>query len=385
MSNQETNFTPKILIVDDTESARETLGDLLSIGNYELLFAEDGYQALQMADQHTPDLLLLDVMMPEMDGFEVCRKIRKNPNLTDLPIILITALDDKDSMIEGIEAGADDFISKPFDRHLLRLRIKTITKLNRFGKISQERKEKEETQQILEQQKELNLLKSRFISMVSHEFRTPLAAINFAASFMQKYGNRLDEDKRSHKLKKIVSQVNHMVDMLNDVLTIGHNEAGRMQFDPKPQSFNTFIQTIINDTCEAFRNSHIIHFQPITPDCTVMLDRKIARELFTNLLSNAIKFSPQVNKVEMQASTDHDKLNIQIRDFGIGIPQKDLENLFTPFHRGSNVEGIQGTGLGLKIVKDAIEAHKGVIRVESKQNEGTIFHIQLSCITSEYT
>ncbi|NER07013.1 MAG: response regulator, partial [Okeania sp. SIO3C4] len=366
---------PIILIVDDTESARETLGDLLSIEEYTLLFAESGNKGLKLAEQYLPDLILLDVMMPGMDGFEVCRRIRSNELLSTIPVILITALDDKDSTIEGIKSGADDFISKPFDRHLLRVRIRTIVKLNRFGKLAQERKEKEETQRFLEKEKELNELKSRFISMVSHEFRTPLAAINFAAGFMLKYGDKLDQEKRSRKLSKIITQVDHMVNMLNDVLSIGRNEAGVIKIEKKVHKFNEFITPIIEDTEEAFQHSHKIVFQPAPESCTLQLDDKIGREIFTNLLSNAIKFSPKSNKIDIRTAYSDGILEIEIQDYGIGIPEEDQKRLFVPFHRGTNVEGIQGTGLGLKIVKDAIEIHDGEISIKSKENQGTSFFI----------
>ncbi len=370
---------PVILIVDDTLSSRETVGDLLSIEDYQLLFAENGQQGLDTAQEHLPDLILLDVMMPGMDGFEVCARIRQFPPLSEVPIIMITALDDRESMIEGINAGADDFISKPFDRHLLRLRIRTIIKLNRFGKLAQERHEKEETQRFLEKEKELNELKSRFISMVSHEFRTPLAAIKFAASFMLRYREKLDIAKREQKLTKIISQVDHMVDMLNDVLTIGRTEAGKTKVKLKTVPFNEFILPIIEDVSQAFTNSHHIDYQPVPDNCLVDIDEKIAIKLFNNLLSNAIKFSPKADKVEFKTKITDGKLHIEIRDYGIGIPSEDLKHLFDPFHRGTNVEGIPGTGLGLKIVKDAVEIHDGEISIESKENEGSTFFIKLKC------
>lgn len=131
-------YKSTILIVDDTKSARETLEDLLSPEGYNIELAENGKQALEKAGEIVPDLIMLDVMMPDMDGFEVCTKIRENHKLKDIPIIMITALDDRDSKLRGIEAGADEFLSKPFDKTELRLRVKTITKLNRFRKLHDE-------------------------------------------------------------------------------------------------------------------------------------------------------------------------------------------------------------------------------------------------------
>jgi DNA-binding response OmpR family regulator len=150
MSNkQEKDYTSRILIVDDDPFARESIEALLFKEGYQLLFAEDGNQALQKAAEIIPDLILLDVMLPDMDGFEVCKKIRNDPVLFEIPIIFITALDDRESLHEGIRAGADDFLSKPYDRTELRLRVKTITRLDRYRHLLKERKKTEEQKKVL--------------------------------------------------------------------------------------------------------------------------------------------------------------------------------------------------------------------------------------------
>ena len=135
--------TPIILIVDDDSYSRESAEALLMKENYNLIFAENGFEAIELTKKHEPDLILLDIMMPQMDGFEACRKIREDETLAEVPIILVTALDDKDSKITGLEAGADDFISKPYDRLELRTRVKTIIRLNRYRVLLNERSEKE--------------------------------------------------------------------------------------------------------------------------------------------------------------------------------------------------------------------------------------------------
>ncbi len=133
-----------VLIVDDEPFGRDTLEGLLQKEGYDLLFASNGQETLDITQEHIPDLILLDIMMPGMDGYEVCNRIRNNPKIAEIPILMITALDDKDSLIKGIDAGADDFVSKPFDRAILRQRVKTILKLNRFRKLKEEREKLEE-------------------------------------------------------------------------------------------------------------------------------------------------------------------------------------------------------------------------------------------------
>ena len=143
--------TPVILIVDDDPYSRESAEALLMKEGYNLFFAENGFEAIELSKKHEPDLILLDIMMPQMDGYEACRKIREDKTLAEVPIILVTALDDKDSKITGLEAGADDFISKPYDRLELRTRVKTITRLNRYRVLHDERNEKE----IIKKQRDL--------------------------------------------------------------------------------------------------------------------------------------------------------------------------------------------------------------------------------------
>ncbi len=191
-----------ILIADDEPNGRDTLGALLIKENYNLLFASNGIETLEMTRKYKPDLILLDIMMPGMNGYEVCKRIRADEVLAEIPVILVTALDDKESRIEGIESGADDFITKPINSRELRLRIKTITRLDRFRQIHQAYAENLRLEKDLEKEKELNVLKSAFISIASHEFRTPLATINFATGFLSKYWKSLSGDDIELKLKK---------------------------------------------------------------------------------------------------------------------------------------------------------------------------------------
>lgn len=177
-----------ILIVDDEPFGRETLGDLLLTEDYTLAFAANGPEALAKAAELTPDVILLDVMMPGMDGFEVCRRLRADPDLAEVPVIMITALDDRASRLTGIEAGADDFMSKPFDRVELRTRVKTITRLNRYRRLLEERTRRREFEEEIDRRnyellllKESERIKDQFVSNVTHELSIPLSTIIFIA------------------------------------------------------------------------------------------------------------------------------------------------------------------------------------------------------------
>ncbi|OQY04791.1 MAG: hypothetical protein B6I20_02470 [Bacteroidetes bacterium 4572_117] len=254
-----------------------------------------------------------------------------------------------------------------------------ITELVNYRK-KLEKKVKKRTEKLkkaLKAEQELSELKSRFVSMASHEFRTPLAAIGFAAGFVKKYWNRLDEEKRDKKLIKIENQVYRMTNMLDDVLTIGKSEAGQLKYKPEIIGFEEFINPLMEEVGNVTNNTHEIRFQNICKLEKIFIDEKLARNIYINLLSNAIKFSPEKKYIEFTCNSKNDLLVFTIRDFGIGINKKDLSDIFTPFHRGENVETIQGTGLGLAIVKESVELMKGKIEVESKPGEGTTFTVTL--------
>ncbi len=249
-----------------------------------------------------------------------------------------------------------------------------------------EKKVKKRTKKLkkaLEKEKELSLLKSKFVSMASHEFRTPLAAISFAAGFVKKYWERMDDDNRLKKLSKIEEQVKHMTSLLNDVLTIGKIDAGQIKFNPQSVNFNEFIEAIFEEVQNVTNYSHEIRIQNICNLDKIYIDEKLGRNIFINLLSNAIKFSPEKKFIEFKCSSNKEFLTFEIKDYGIGIKKEDLAHIFEPFRRGANTDTIQGTGLGLAIVKESVEKHKGNIHVDSELGRGTTFTVNLPIVPAE--
>lgn len=226
-------------------------------------------------------------------------------------------------------------------------------------------------------EKELSELKSRFVSMASHEFRTPLSAINFAAGSVKKYWEKLDADSRIQKLEKIENQVKHMTSLLDDILIIGKAEVGKITSNIQLYNFNEFIQPIIEEVYTFSNKTHEIILINKNADTTIRIDEKLGRNIFINLLNNAIKFSPGKKEVIIEVNSDNKMTQIKITDFGYGIKKEDFENIFIPFQRGENVESIQGSGLGLSIVKEAIKLSNGEIKVESTIDKGTTFIIYL--------
>ena len=229
----------------------------------------------------------------------------------------------------------------------------------------------------LKKEKELSELKSQFVSMASHEFRTPLSAIKFAAGFIYKYYDKAEKLQIEQKAKKIETQVNHMTGLLEDVLTIGKIENGKMKFNPNQLNLIEIVRTIKEDIETATKNTHKINFTHNIPEFKMISDEKILRNIFINLLSNAIKFSPDADEISLKIQAEENDLFIEVQDKGIGIKQEELKDIFSPFKRGNNVETIQGTGLGLAIVKESVNLLKGKISVESTEGKGTKFNIIL--------
>jgi PAS domain S-box-containing protein len=233
--------------------------------------------------------------------------------------------------------------------------------------------------QALENQKELNKLKSKFVSTASHEFRTPLSAINFAAGSIKKYWDKMDPIVIRKKLSKIESQILHMTRLLDDILIIGEVEANKIKNSPKEVHFGNFIEDIIEEVSVSREKSHKIEL--IDPqklkDTNILIDEKLGRNIFTNLISNALKYSPKGKKVIIEISTEKRYILISITDFGIGISPEELKTIFTPFSRGKNVDLIQGTGLGLSIAKESVDLMKGEIIVKSTIGKGASFIVKI--------
>ncbi|MFI5203156.1 MAG: ATP-binding protein [Flavobacteriales bacterium] len=242
--------------------------------------------------------------------------------------------------------------------------------------INQLERTKTELNESLAQEKELNDMKSRFVSMASHEFRTPLATILSSLSLIAKYTEMGEMQKGEKHIQRIKSSVTNLTDILNDFLSLSKLEEGGIT--PEPSIFN--LKSMVSEICQEMQHitkpGQVITFS-YTGNEDVYLDKKITKNIHINLLSNAIKFSDENKPIELLIENKPNKINITIKDHGIGISQEDLEHLFERFHRGRNATNIQGTGLGLNIVKKYVEIMNGKISVLSTLNVGTTFSISI--------
>jgi PAS domain S-box-containing protein len=229
----------------------------------------------------------------------------------------------------------------------------------------------------LEKEKELNELKSRFISMASHEFRTPLTTILGSAELLKHYSHKWTEEKKLVHFERIYSNVQHLAQLLDDILLIGQVEAGKLEFNPEPLDVVQFCSSLVEELKLSASSEHPIVFTCQFPRLEGCLDEKLLRHILSNLLINAIKYSPTSSTINFELVCKNDLAIFQIQDSGIGIPIEDQERLFESFHRAKNVGNIPGTGLGLAIVKRSVDLHRGTIAVKSEVGVGTTFTVTI--------
>lgn len=254
-----------------------------------------------------------------------------------------------------------------------------ITELSEYRRTLEDKIEERTTElrRALQKEKELVEMKTRFVAVASHEFRTPLSSIQFAANFLKQYDNRISQPERYQKLDSIVAHVGHMTSLLDDVLTYGKNEAGRIDLILSVVNLRSFVRRVAEEAAVAERNSHrvVVTYQN-APD-EIETDEKLLRSILANLLTNAIKFSPGKDMVHLTVSSIGKCLQIVVCDQGLGIPADELEKVFEPFLRGKGAATIAGTGLGLSITQKAVELLGGSIEIESQILNGTAFTVSI--------
>lgn len=282
--------------------------------------------------------------------------VRKNG--TSFPVSLtITAITDRNARITGFMGIAID--------------------------ISGRKKVEDELQKALAEQKDLNELKSRFVSMASHEFRTPLSTVLSSAYLIEKYTSEEDQPKRVKHLQRIISSVNMLTDILNDFLSVGKIEEGKIQVRFSTFNIHEYILAIVEELKNTLKKNQQIQYSH-EGKAGVNMDPSLLRHIIMNLISNAGKFSPEGGIIEIETICKDDQILLSIKDHGIGIPPEDQKHLMERFFRGGNTGHIQGTGLGLHIVSKYAELMNGGVECKSKLGEGTAFLITFNTKAFEY-
>ncbi|MEB3831056.1 hybrid sensor histidine kinase/response regulator [Phormidium sp. CCY1219] len=385
------NNSPLILLVDDDRTTRMMLRRAMQNEGYQVVEASDGIEGVDIYKRLHPDMVLLDARMPVMDGFTCCTQIQALSPGRGIPVLMITSLEDEDSVDRAFEAGATDYITKPIHWAVLRRRVQRLL---------QERQAEREIVRALDRERELGDLRSRIVTMVSHEYRTPLTAILSSAELLECYWPKWDESKRTKHLQRIQTAAHHLTQLVSDVLSIDRVESGQLEFEPVPVNLEELCTAAIAECHLTPHSPHQINFTSQGHCADAIADPKLLRQLLSNLLSNAIKYSPKGGTIHFELSCAHSSpadsaalhspdspdnagnpagnwVIFRIQDPGIGILPDEQPQLFNAFHRGSNVGTIQGTGLGLAIAKKYVELHRGEMTLEGSPDEGTIVTVRI--------
>jgi signal transduction histidine kinase len=249
--------------------------------------------------------------------------------------------------------------------------------------ITQRKRAEEELLKTLEREKELSQLKSNFVSMVSHEFRTPLGIIQSSAELLGDFHEKMPAAEREEQLNSITRNTRRMAGMMEEVLVLSRLDAGKLEFQPTALDLNGFCRRVVNEVLSATNRRCVIQLSLNAVPLEANADERLLGHIFTNLLSNAVKYSEPGAPVDFAVHRDGPDALCVVRDQGIGISEQDQPQLFTAFHRGSNVGTRPGTGLGLLLVKRCAELHGGSVQLESKVGEGTTVTVRLQIFPKE--
>ncbi len=370
----------KILVVDDNEDNVELLEAFLLPMGYEVIKAHDGREALEAAERDHPDLILLDVLMPEMGGLEVCRRLKGGENTRFIPIILVTALKDVNDRVEGIEAGADDFLSKPIDKHELKARIKSLLRIKEMhDQLEESRRNLETTNNELIK---LDRLKNDLTHLLVHDLKNPLVNMMELVRQTMSYDAKNLTEKQVERLSLTRTSCETLLNLITTLLDISKMEEGKMVLNKSSFNMKDAIYSNVREF-KVIATELGIHLEALLPDntLTVNADYELIQRVIYNLLSNAIRHTRKGGRVNISARVNKDAKGLltAVSDTGEGIPRQYWNTIFEKFAQVELSElGLKTDhGLGLTFCKMAVEAHGGKIWVESKVGKGSAFSFTL--------
>lgn len=368
---------PLVLVVDDIEQNVMLLEAYLSLQKYRVIKAYNGEEALKLVEQEPPDIILLDVMMPGIDGYEVCRRLKNNPKTQFIPIVMVTALQDVEDKIKGIESGADDFISKPFNKEELFTRVKSLLRIKHlYDQLEQSyRTVAEKNEQLIA----LDRMKDGLTHMIVHDLKNPLTAImGYLRIVTAKLLGELT-DKQLESLTAAFRNSEYLLNMIANLLDISRMEDGQLKLKYETFPIREIVEQNINGLkvlADPEKKTLRMDIPEDLPDLEA--DKGLLYRVITNLISNAIKHTySEKGQITTTAAVDQQKkiMQINVIDNGEGIPKEYQNKIFDKFMQvetkklGKKFD----TGLGLTFCKLAVEAHGGKIWVESEPEKGSTF------------
>ncbi|MHB1310801.1 MAG: sensor histidine kinase [Gemmatimonadaceae bacterium] len=368
-----------ILVADDVDANVELLADQLAMLGFRTVIAHDGPGALAACYEHRPDLCILDVSMPAGElgvddrdtGFEVCRRLKRDPRSSRIPVIFVTALNDTADRVKAIEAGGDDFLLKPHNRLVLGARVRSLLKLKSATDALEESYRK---------LRELAKVRDDLMKMIVHDLKTPLTSVLATLEMLREgdYGPMVEKQYKA--VSEAEGKAEDLLGLIQDLLEVARVEETRIAISPEPIAPAAFLSELVFDWKARFTAEGATMEYDAADDAPVFhADKALLKRIFANLVLNAMSHSATAVHVALAAKYDPQGILFTVTDNGPGIPAEFHEVIFRKFEqvRSPNAPKTRSSGLGLAFCRLAVDAHGGRIWVRSKEKEGSTFYIQL--------
>ena len=379
MSESTGELPPLILVADDVPANVELLFDQLHTLGYRTIAAEDGPSAVASCAAYSPDLCILDVSMPagslgvddRSTGFEVCRRIKRDPRTARIPVIFVTALNDTTDRVKAIEAGGDDFLTKPHNRLILGARVRSLLKLKATTDAL------EQSYRVL---RELEKVRDDLMKMIVHDLKTPLTAVlaNIEMLADGDFGAVTEPQRRA--LADAEGKAEDLLALIEDLLEVARIEEGMISLQPAPIAPAAFLSEVVHEWALRFQQEGAKATVDVADDTPVFeADKALLKRVMSNLVQNALTHTPHAVTLSLHARKEGDGVLFTVADDGPGIPPEYHEVIFRKFEqvKGPNVPRVRSSGLGLAFCKLVADAHGGRIWVQSTEGLGSAFHLAL--------
>ena len=360
---------PGVLIVDDAPANVRLLADMLKDRGYKIRVALSGELALQAAHSHPPSLILLDINMPEMNGYEVCERLKADAKLRDIPVIFISAMHETLDKVKAFSMGGVDYITKPFQTEEVEARVRTHLELHR---------QRRELQRNYARLRELENLRDTLVHMIVHDLRNPLSVVRGSLDVVMQGEAQTLTAKGRKFLYTAMTVTSTLTEMISAILDVSRMEAGAMKLNPCRCDMVAITKRVLAGV-ETIRGRRDLTMDAPGESVEVVADADILLRVVQNLVDNALKFTPADGWIRVAITPDHDHVHVDVKDNGPGIPAEYQRTIFDKFGQVPGFERQEkyATGLGLTFCKMAVEAHGGRIGVESQEGIGSTFWFDL--------
>lgn len=353
----------KVLVVDDNSTNLGLVYEYLSKNGLIVLLAQDGESALELVNSEKPDLVLLDIVMPGIDGFEVCKRITTDPKTKNIPVIFMSALSDIVDKVRGFEAGGVDYITKPLSQPEVMVRVTSHLTI------------KKQREELIA----LNADKDKFFSIIAHDLKNPFFNLLGFTEYLSENSNSLRTEEISEVSRDINSSARSVFNLLENLLNWARLKTGGIEYHPINFNLKSVADNVIELNLNGIDSKNINVYNNIDSDAEAFGDINMIETVLRNLFSNSLKFSNIGGKIELNAELHHNEWEVRIKDTGIGMNVEELHTIFNINNKVSRegTKGERGTGLGLLLCREFVEKNGGKIWAESEPNKWSEFHFTI--------